>query len=105
MGLIYKMNAIKKMDLDNNNYVLGKGQVPEYEDKTSENYIPKSYRTQPKLGILLTQMLDKYLGIKFLQPIKWTNTLSIGILHFFFLYYALGYPWNTVMLKTAIWGE
>lgn len=102
------MKDYRKLDvpeINNNSYVLKEGQIPEYEDKTSDNYVPKSYRTQPKLGILVTKFLDKYLGIRFLQPIKWQNTISIGILHYIFLYYAIGYPWTVVFMYTIIWGE
>lgn len=81
------------------------GHTRDNEDKTSENYVPKSYRSQTKLGLLLTHWLDKYLGIRFLQPIKWQNTIAISALHLYFLYMVLRNPWNVVKWQTAVCGE
>lgn len=92
-------------ELNNNRYVLKAGQLPEYEDKTSDNYIPKSYRSQSKLGLQLTYFLDKYLGVRFLQPIKWQNTISIFLIHIIFIIMAICFPWNYVMWKTAVLSE
>lgn len=74
------------------------------EDKTSDAYVPKSYRSQSRLGLLLTSWLDKYLGIRFQQPIKWKNFFLITALHlagaYFFSIYKLSdvtwklYPWS-----------
>ncbi|XP_063706932.1 acyl-CoA Delta(11) desaturase-like [Culicoides brevitarsis] len=94
----------KSFGLSNNSYVVKNGEKPEYEDKTSDNYVPKSYRSQSKLGLLATHFLDKYLGIRFLQPIKWQNTISIFALHFYFLFMVLKNPWNVTMWQTGIWG-
>lgn len=95
----------KTFKLNNDKYVVKEGEIPDYEDKTSDNYIPKTYRSQSKLGLLLTHWLDKYLGVRFLQPIKWQNTISIIALHIFFAYAVVVNPWNVVKLQTAIFGE
>lgn len=96
---------IKSYELNNNKYVVKEGEIPEYEDKTSDYYVPKSYRSQTKIGLLLTHWLDKYLGIRFLQPIKWQNTIAISALHFYFIFMVLRNPWNVVKWQTAIFGE
>lgn len=96
---------VERCELSNDKYVLKEGQVPEYEDKTSDNYVPKSYRTQSKLGLLVTHWLDKYLGVRFLQPIKWQNTVAIISVHALLLFVFFTYPVYCVYLQTAIWGK
>lgn len=95
----------KSLELNNNKYVVKDGASPEYEDKTSDNYVPKSYRSQTKLGLLLTHWLDKYFGVRFLQPIKWQNTIAIFALHFYFIIMVFQNPWNVVKWQSMIFGE
>lgn len=75
------------------------------EDKNSENYIPKSYRSQSKLGILATEWMAKYLRVKFLQPIKWQNAILIFAIHFISFYKIFTYKLGSVCWQTYFWGN
>lgn len=75
------------------------------DDKTSDNYIPKSYRSQARLGVLLTQWMEKYLGVLYLQPIKWTNAILIFMLHIVAVYYLLTFNPVDVCWQTYFWGK
>lgn len=75
------------------------------EDKTSDNYVPKSYRSQSKFAVFLTNFLDKYLGLRFLQPIKWNNAILIFLLHFIVAQQLLTYKLGSLMWQTYVWGK
>lgn len=74
------------------------------EDKTSSEYIPKSYRSQSWINRVLTGSLELF-GVTFLQPIKWKNVLPIAILHLLCLYIFMAFPVFEVKVLTVLWGE
>lgn len=74
------------------------------EDKTSSDYIPKSYRSQSFISRFLTKCLE-ICGVTFLQPIKWKNVISIMLLHVVALYVMLAFPVFEVKLLTVFWGK
>lgn len=74
------------------------------EDKTSTEYIPKSYRSQTFASRFLTKTLE-ICGITFSQPIKWKNVISIISLHIVAIYVMLAFPVIEVKFLTVIWGE
>lgn len=74
------------------------------EDKTSDDYIPKSYRSQSLTNRVLTGFLA-YFGITFLQPIKWKNVLPIVILHAYCTYAFLAFPVFEIKALTVFWGK
>lgn len=73
------------------------------EDKTSDDYIPKSYRSQGLINRFLTGILA-FFGITFLQPIKWKNVLPIALVHIACLYILLAFPVFDVKILTILWG-
>lgn len=94
-----------KLTYNSSYYGLKEGQVPNFEDKTSDSYVPKTYRSQSKLGLLMTQWLDKYLGIRFKNPIKWQNTISILLAHFLVLYIFFTWPMGIIKWQGWPWGK
>lgn len=74
------------------------------EDRTSSDYIPKSYRSQTFASRFLTKCLE-ICGITFSQPIKWKNVTSIITLHIVALYVTMAFPVFEVKFLTVIWGE
>lgn len=74
------------------------------EDKASTDYIPKSYRSQSFASRFLTKCLE-ICGVKFLQPIKWKNVISIMSLHIVAIYVMMAFPVLEVKFMTVIWGE
>lgn len=74
------------------------------EDKTSDLYVPKTYRHQNSISLFLTWVLKKC-GITFLQPIKWKNVLMIVGGHLLFLYSIMIFPVFEVYVKTILWGK
>lgn len=88
-------NFISPKNIVNNNYV---------EDKTSDDYIPKSYRSQGIVNRFLTACL-RLCGITFLQPIKWKNVVPIFLIHLYTLYIVIAFPVFEVKVMTIVWGK
>lgn len=74
------------------------------EDKTSDDYVPKSYRSQGWINRTLTGILS-YFGFTFLQPIKWKNVLPIFIIHIICFYMLIAFPVFEIKPMTILWGK
>lgn len=104
------VNFNDKLD-QNNNHNRSNGKqlshdtkIPDIDDKTSDSYIPKSYRSQSATSRFLTTLLA-FCGLTFLQPIKWKNVISIMLLHLLALHSFLFFPIWEARLVTILWGK
>lgn len=77
---------------------------PPTEDKTSDNYVPKSYRSQSLVNRFMTRCLA-LCGMTFLQPIKWKNVIQIFLLHIVCLYMVIAFPVFEIKVLTIVWGK
>lgn len=101
-----------KFDTNNNNNHQSNGKtavnggttLADIDDKTSDAYIPKSYRSQSATSKFLTDLLAAC-GLTFLQPIKWKNVISIMLIHVLALYTFLLFPIWEARLITIAWGK